>query len=229
MSRAYVEPSRHNAAALRLYERLGFVERPRPRHLDYYNKPTQKGMMEHFRTVAREGLPVVVYNIPGRTGVNMSPDTLISLARAEKNIVGVKESSGNLDQSSEVAAALGPDFSLLSGDDSLTLPILSVGGKGVISVLANIAPKDVAALCRAWKDGDVQKAQALHWKMFPLVKALFLEANPIPLKTAMGWLDLCSPEMRPPLAPMDKANQEKLEKALRAYGLLGAKRAHAAC
>ncbi len=195
----------------------------------YYNKPTQKGMTDHFRTVAREGLPVVVYNIPGRTGVNMLPETLIALARAEKNVVGVKESSGNLDQSSEVAAALGPGFSLLSGDDSLTLPILSVGGKGVISVLANIAPKDVAALCRAWKDGDVQKAQALHLKMFPLVKALFLESNPVPLKTAMGWLDLCSPEMRPPLAPMDKANQEKLEKALRAYGLLGAKRAHAAC
>lgn len=195
----------------------------------YYNKPTQRGMMDHFRAVAREGLPVVVYNIPGRTGVNMLPATLIDLARSEKNIVGVKESSGNIDQASEIVQALGPSFDVLSGDDSLTLPILSVGGKGVISVIANIIPKDVAALCAAWKKGDAAGARDLHLKMFPLVKVLFIETNPIPVKTAMGWLDLCPADLRLPLVPMEQANRDKLEKALRDYGLIGARRKHAAC
>jgi 4-hydroxy-tetrahydrodipicolinate synthase len=195
----------------------------------YYNKPTPRGLAEHFRAVARAAsLPLVIYNIPSRTGVNMAPSSIIELARSEKTIVGVKEASGNLDQASEIAAAL-PDFDVLSGDDSLTLPILSVGGKGVISVLANIAPRDVADLCAAWKAGDPARARALHAKMFPLVKALFLETNPIPLKTAMEWLGLCSSEMRLPLAPMEKPAAEKLEKALRAYGLLGPKPARAGC
>jgi 4-hydroxy-tetrahydrodipicolinate synthase len=196
----------------------------------YYNKPTQRGLVEHFRAVARHvDLPLIMYNVPGRTGVNMLPATVIEVARSEKNIVGIKEASGNLDQATEIAAELGPSFDVLSGDDSLTLPILAVGGKGVISVLANIAPKDVAELCAAWKKNDASRAQELHAKMFPLVKALFLETNPIPVKTAMGWLDLCSPDMRLPLVPMEKANAEKLEKALRAYGLLGRKPARAGC
>jgi 4-hydroxy-tetrahydrodipicolinate synthase len=196
----------------------------------YYNKPTQRGLIEHFRAVARAvPVPIIVYNVPGRTGVNMLPATVIELARAEKNVVGIKEASGSVDQSSEILQALGPSFDVLSGDDSLTLPLLSVGGKGVISVIANILPKDTAELCAAWKRGDVKRAQELHLKMFPLVKALFVETNPIPVKTAMGWLDLCAPEMRLPLVPMEKANQDKLEKALREYGLVGPRRRHAAC
>jgi 4-hydroxy-tetrahydrodipicolinate synthase len=196
----------------------------------YYNKPTVRGMIEHFRAIARATkLPLVLYNIPGRTGVNMPPAAVIELARSEKNIVGVKEASGNIDQSSEIVQALGDGFTVLSGDDSLTLPIMSVGGKGVISVLANIAPKDVADMCAAYLKGDLARAQELHLRAYPLVKSLFLETNPIPVKTAMAWLDLCSDEMRLPLVPMEEANRAKLEKALRAYGLLGAKRRHAAC
>jgi 4-hydroxy-tetrahydrodipicolinate synthase len=196
----------------------------------YYNKPTQRGLLEHFRAVARAvSLPLIPYNIPSRTGVNMLPATLVELARSEKNVAGVKEASGNIDQASEIVAALGTSFDVLSGDDSLTLPILSIGGKGVISVLANIAPKDVAALCAAWKSGDSAKARGLHLKMFSLVKALFIETNPIPVKTAMGWLQLCAPEVRLPLVSPEKSTQEQLEKALREYGLLGPKRKHAAC
>jgi 4-hydroxy-tetrahydrodipicolinate synthase len=196
----------------------------------YYNRPTQKGLFEHFRTLARTvPLPMIIYNIPGRTGVNVLPATLVDLARSEKNIVGVKEASANIDQSSELIRELGPSFDVLSGDDSLTLPILSVGGKGVISVLANIVPQDVAALCAAWKKGDAARALELHLKMFPLVKALFIETNPVPLKTAMGWLRMCSSEMRLPLTGMEKPNADKLEKALRDYGLLGPNRKHAAC
>jgi 4-hydroxy-tetrahydrodipicolinate synthase len=196
----------------------------------YYNKPTQRGMVEHFRAIAKAApLPLVVYNIPGRTGVNMLPSTLIELARAEKLVVGVKEASGNIDQASEIAQALGPSFDILSGDDSLTMPVLSVGGKGVISVVANLVPKDVAGLCGAWKDGDIARAQELHLKMFPLVKTLFIETNPIPAKTAMAWMGLCSDEMRLPLVAMEEANRAKLEKAMREYGLLAKKRKHAAC
>jgi 4-hydroxy-tetrahydrodipicolinate synthase len=188
----------------------------------YYNKPTQQGMIEHFRAVAREAiLPLVLYNIPGRTGVNMLPATVIELAKSEKNIVGIKESSGNLDQATEIVQALGPGFDVLSGDDSLTLPILSVGGKGVISVLANIVPRDVAEMVAAWKKGDVKRAQELHLKTYPLVKALFMETNPIPLKTAMDRLNMCGKEIRPPLFPMSMENEKKLEEVLRNYGLLG--------
>ncbi len=187
----------------------------------YYNKPTPKGLIEHFKAIAQAApLPIIVYNIPGRSGVNMLPATIIELARAEKNIVGVKEASGNIDQASELSAVLGPSFDILSGDDSLTLPIMSVGGKGVISVMANIAPKDVAELCSAWKAGNVARAQELHLKMYPLIKALFLETSPIPLKTAMGWMGLCSPEMRSPLGGMEKINENRLATALKNYGLV---------
>src|SRR5262245_19979383 len=136
---------------------------------------------------------------------------IVELARSEKNIVGIKEASGSVDQASEVIAALGPSFDVLSGDDSLTLPLMAVGAKGVISVVANILPKETAELCAAFRKGDVKRAQEIHWRMFPLVKALFIETNPIPIKTAMYWLDMCSKEMRLPLVPMEKANEDKLE------------------
>jgi 4-hydroxy-tetrahydrodipicolinate synthase len=196
----------------------------------YYNKPTPRGLVEHFRAVARAAdLPIILYNVPGRTGVNMLPATVIELARSEKNIVGIKEASGSLDQASEIAGALGDSFELLSGDDSLTLPLMSVGGKGVISVVANLVPKDVSALCAAGLRGDGVEARRLHHKLFPLVKAMFLESNPIPVKTAMGWLELCSPDLRAPLAPLEKSNEEKLERALRDYGLVSPRRKHPVC
>jgi 4-hydroxy-tetrahydrodipicolinate synthase len=196
----------------------------------YYNKPTQKGLFAHFSAVAQAvPLPIVLYNIPGRAGVNMLPATVVDLAKAHSNVVAIKEASGGIDQTSEILAAL-PDFTVLSGDDSLTLPLMAVGAKGVISVVANILPKDSAALCAAAKAGDWKKAREIHLKMFPLVKSLFIETNPIPVKTAMGWLDLCAPDLRLPLCPMEESAAKKLEGALRAYGgLLAPVRRHAAC
>lgn len=188
----------------------------------YYNKPTQRGMIEHFSLVARSvSLPMIIYNIPGRTGVNMLPATLLEIVRRNKNIVGVKESSANLDQVSEIACALQSraDFSILSGDDSLTLPILSVGGRGVISVLANISPRDVQDLCLAVEDGNLARAREIHVRTFPLTKALFLETNPAPIKTAMEALKMCSAEMRLPMCAVSPENKKEILKALSDYGL----------
>jgi 4-hydroxy-tetrahydrodipicolinate synthase len=188
----------------------------------YYNKPTQKGLYEHYSFIAKNvDIPIIIYNIPGRTGVNISPETIISLAKAHKNIIGVKEASGSIDQVSEIVRNTAElNFSVFSGDDSLTLPILAVGGKGVISVIANILPRDTHNLCEYWFRGDVKKAQELHLKMFHLVKALFIETNPIPIKAAMGMLGLCSDELRLPLVPMEEKNREKLYQALKNYGLV---------
>jgi 4-hydroxy-tetrahydrodipicolinate synthase len=188
----------------------------------YYNKPTQKGLYEHYSFIAKNvDIPIIIYNIPGRTGVNISPETIISLAKAHKNVIGVKEASGSIDQVSEIVRNTAElNFSVFSGDDSLTLPILAVGGKGVISVIANILPRDTHNLCEYWFKGDVKKAQELHLKMFPLVKALFIETNPIPIKAAMGMLGLCSDELRLPLVPMEEKNREKLYQALKNYGLV---------
>lgn len=189
----------------------------------YYNKPTQRGMIEHFSAVLQNvSLPIIIYNIPGRTGVNMTPSTLIQIAKRHKLVVGVKEASGILDQSTEIAVGLKDrtDFSILSGDDSLTLPIMSVGGKGVISVLANIVPKDVAELCSSYLGGNSKRAQELHFKMYPLVKALFIETNPEPIKTAMEILGLCSSEMRLPMCAISEDSKKKLTAELKNYGLI---------
>lgn len=187
----------------------------------YYNKPTQKGMFEHFTAVAKAAdIPIIIYNIPGRTGVNMLPATVIQTARANKNIIGIKESTGNIDQTTEIVAVLGDSFDVLSGDDSLTLPIMACGGKGVISVAANIVPKDIAAMCKAWEYGNTKSALQYHLKLYPLIKALFIETNPIPLKTAMEMMELCSAEMRLPMCSMEEANRAKLKSALESYGLL---------
>lgn len=186
----------------------------------YYNKPTQKGMFEHFTAVAKAAdIPIIIYNIPGRTGVNMLPATVIQTARANKNIIGIKESTGNIDQTTEIVAALGDSFDVLSGDDSLTLPIMACGGKGVISVAANIVPKDIAVMCKEWKDGNTKSALQYHLKLYPLIKALFIETNPIPLKTAMEMMGLCGSEMRLPMCSMEEANRTKLKAALQSYGL----------
>ncbi|MBI4322164.1 MAG: 4-hydroxy-tetrahydrodipicolinate synthase [Chloroflexi bacterium] len=187
----------------------------------YYNKPTQEGLFLHFQAVARAtGLPLILYNVPGRTSVNLLPDTVARLAQIE-NVVGIKEACGNVEQISTVVKLCGPDFAVLSGDDALTLPILAVGGVGVISVAANVAPKPVADLCAAFLSGDVKRAQELHYQLFDLFRAMFYETNPIPVKTAAGLMGLCSGEMRLPLCPMAEGNQRKLKEVLSVFGLLG--------
>ncbi len=186
----------------------------------YYNKPSQKGLHLHFKAVADSvKIPIVLYNIQSRTGVNIETSTLARIAKGSKNVVAVKEASGSLDQMSQVHRAC-PDIDLISGDDALTLPVLAIGGTGVISVVANIAPKDVADMVAAFFAGDIGKARELHYRLLPLVKAMFIETNPIPVKTAAGMLGMCSGEMRLPLCEMEDNNRKALEKALRDYGLL---------
>jgi 4-hydroxy-tetrahydrodipicolinate synthase len=187
----------------------------------YYNRPTQKGLYLHFKAIADAvEIPIILYNIASRTGVNIEPETIAQLAKDCKNIVAVKEASGSLDQMSRVKALCPASFELLSGDDSLTLPVLSIGGTGIISVVSNIIPKDMADMVAAFEKGDIKKAQSLHYKMLPLIKAIFIETNPIPVKTAMGLMGLCEPDLRLPMCPMSPENLEKLKKALKDYGLL---------
>lgn len=187
----------------------------------YYNRPTQKGLYLHFKAIAESvEIPIILYNIPSRTGVNIEPETVARLAKECKNIVGIKEASGSLEQMARIKALCGPDFDLLSGDDSLTLPVLAIGGTGVISVVANIVPKDVSEMISEFEKGNLKRSQDIFYKLLPLVKAMFMETNPIPVKTAMGLLGLCEPEVRLPLCSMSDENLEKLKKALRDYGLL---------
>ncbi|MDP2923301.1 MAG: 4-hydroxy-tetrahydrodipicolinate synthase [Candidatus Omnitrophota bacterium] len=187
----------------------------------YYNRPTQKGLYEHFKAIAQcADIPMILYNIASRTGVNIEPETIAKLAKDCKNIVGVKEASGNLEQMSRIKLLCGPKFDLLSGDDALTLPVLGIGGTGVISVVANIVPKDVAELVSTFEKGNLKKAQEIHYKILPLIKAIFIETNPIPVKTAMGLMGLCEPDLRLPMCAMSEENLAKLKKALKDYGLL---------
>jgi 4-hydroxy-tetrahydrodipicolinate synthase len=187
----------------------------------YYNKPTQEGLYRHFRAVAESvAIPVVLYNIQSRTAINVETDTLARLARDVKNIVGVKEASGSLDQMSQVIAACGPDFSVLSGDDNITLPLLAIGGSGVVSVIANIVPRETAELVHAALDGDWKRARELHYRLFPLARAAFLETNPIPIKEAMAMAGMLEPEFRLPMCRMSDANREKLRAILKPYGLI---------
>ncbi|MFH1441812.1 MAG: 4-hydroxy-tetrahydrodipicolinate synthase [Candidatus Omnitrophota bacterium] len=187
----------------------------------YYNRPTQKGLYEHFKAIARAvNIPIVLYNIASRTGVNIEPETISRLAADCPNIVAVKEASGNLEQMSRVKALCPKNFDLLSGDDALTLPLLSIGGRGVISVVANIVPKEAAQLVAEFEKGNISKARQIHYKLLPLIKAMFIETNPIPVKTAMGILGMCEPGLRLPMCEMSAENLEKLKKALKEYGLL---------
>ena len=184
----------------------------------YYNKPTQEGLYRHYKALA-EGvdIPIVVYNVPSRTGVSISPETVARLGEF-KNVVAIKEASGSLDQVSDILRLC--KITVLSGDDSLTLPILSLGGKGVVSVAANIVPGDTARLVDSFLKGDTSGAVRLHHKLFPLCKAMFIETNPIPVKTAMRLLGRLNGELRMPLCEMSKENETRLGKALRDYGLL---------
>ena len=187
----------------------------------YYNKPTQEGLYRHFRAVAESvAIPILVYNIQSRTAVNVETDTLVRLVRDVASVAGVKEASGSLDQMSQVIAACGPDFSVLSGDDNITLPLLAIGGSGVVSVIANIVPRETADLVHAALDGDWKRARDLHYRLFPLARAAFLETNPIPIKEAMAMAGMLEPEFRLPMCRMSDANREKLRAILTPYALV---------
>jgi 4-hydroxy-tetrahydrodipicolinate synthase len=187
----------------------------------YYNKPTQEGLHAHFRVVARETrLPVMLYNIPGRCGVNVAPATIARVAKDCPNVVAVKEAAGSLDQVSEILSLTPPSFTVMSGDDSLTLPMMAVGARGVVSVLANVAPKETQALCDLFAKGEIKKARALHLKLFPLIKALFVETNPIPVKAALEMMGLCRAEPRLPLTPLSAAARPALKKSLKEFKLI---------
>ncbi len=186
----------------------------------YYNRPTQKGLYLHFKEIAKAvDIPIIVYNIASRTGVNIEPETFAKLAEI-KNIIGVKESSGSLEQMARIKKVCPKEFLLISGDDALTLPVMAIGGVGIISVVANIIPRDVADMTAAFAKGDLNKARDLHYKMLPLVKAVFIETNPIPVKTAMGLMKLCEPDMRLPLCEMMPENKEKLVREMKEYRLI---------
>jgi 4-hydroxy-tetrahydrodipicolinate synthase len=185
----------------------------------YYNKPTQEGFYQHFKAIAEEvDLPVVLYNIPGRCGAGMTPETVARLAELE-NIVAIKEATGSLDQASEIATRC--DITIISGDDSLTLPLASIGGKGVISVVANIVPADVKAMTDLILEGDLVSARQWHKKLFTLCKSMLtLATNPIPIKAAMAILNMCSDELRLPMTPLEENKKVILEQTLKDYGLL---------
>ena len=187
----------------------------------YYNKPTQEGLFQHFRDIARQTkLPIVLYSIPGRCGIEIGVDTVQRLTHACRNIVGIKEAGGSCDRVSHLRATLGPRFEILSGDDSLTLPFLAVGADGVISVASNVAPREVAQMVRAFAAGDARRAMRLHAKLYPLFKDLFIESNPVPVKAALAMMGLVEEEYRLPLVPMGTMNRAKLRNTLRDCGFL---------
>ncbi len=186
----------------------------------YYNKPTQKGLYLHFKAIAESvDIPIILYNIASRTGVNIEPETFARLAEI-KNIIGVKEASGSLEQMSKIKKMCPKDFLLISGDDALTLPVMAIGGVGVISVVANIVPRDVADMCDSFARGDLARARELHYKLLNRTKSMFIETNPIPVKTALGLMKKCSPELRLPMCEMMPENKEKLVKAMKEYKLI---------
>jgi 4-hydroxy-tetrahydrodipicolinate synthase len=181
----------------------------------YYNKPSQEGLFRHFKTIAdATALPIMLYNIPGRCGVDIVSDTVTRLAKECRNIVTIKEASGSVERVSELRVRLPESFTILSGDDSLTLPFMSVGAVGVVSVASNLFPAEVCALVRAYECGDAKLALNLHRKMFPLFKDLFIEPNPVPVKTALGWRGAMSGEVRLPLCEMSEVNQARLRNTL---------------
>ena len=186
----------------------------------YYNKPTQEGLYQHFKKVTDSvDIPVILYNVPGRTGVNMLPSTVARL-RTIKNIVGIKEATGDLKQISELIRLCGRDFDVISGDDFTTLPMLAIGGTGAISVTTNIVPADAAAMFDNFFAGKREEALTYHFKMEPLHSFMFIETNPIPVKTSLALMGKIAEEFRLPLCPMADANKDKLKKALKDYGLI---------
>jgi 4-hydroxy-tetrahydrodipicolinate synthase len=187
----------------------------------YYNKPTQEGLFQHFKAIAEAtDLPVVLYSIPGRCGIEIGLETVKRLADACPTIVGIKEASGNADRVSALRAVMGERFTILSGDDSLTLPFMAVGAHGVISVASNVIPKEVSQMVQAFASGKAGLALKLHAKCYPLFKDLFIETNPVPAKAALAMLGLCEEEYRLPLVPMSPKNRELLKATLKASGVL---------
>jgi 4-hydroxy-tetrahydrodipicolinate synthase len=184
----------------------------------YYNKPSQEGLFRHFQAIAQStAAPIMLYNIPGRCAVDIGPDTVERLAMDCANIVAIKEAGGSVDRVSELRARLPEAFTILSGDDSLTLPFLSVGAVGVVSVASNLFPAEVVNLVQAFRAGDTKSAQDQHLKMLPIFKDLFIEPNPVPVKTALSWRGVMSAECRLPLCEMTAANQARLRKTLDAF------------
>jgi len=186
----------------------------------YYNKPTQEGLYQHYKTVASNTrIPIVVYNVPSRTSVNLLPETVARLAELP-TIKGIKEATGDLKQCAKVLQLCGDKITVLSGDDFTVLPLLAVGGMGVISVTSNVAPGDMAGMCNAFFAGDLAQARALHYKMWPLMEAMFFETNPTPAKTALKMMGKITGEVRQPLCPLSEANEDKLRQVMQKYGLI---------
>lgn len=187
----------------------------------YYNKPTPDGLVAHFKAIAKEvSIPMIVYNVPGRTSLNVLPETMARLFKEIPDVVGCKEATGNLKQVSEVYEYCGPDFQLLSGDDFTVLPLLTVGGCGVISVVSNLVPDQMAGMCEAFFAGNLEDARKLHFKMMPLSRAMFIETNPIPVKTSLALMGKMELELRLPLVELKPENKTKLEAVLRSDGLI---------
>jgi 4-hydroxy-tetrahydrodipicolinate synthase len=185
----------------------------------YYNKPTQEGLFQHYRAIAdRTKLPIVLYNVPGRTGCNIEPATVVRLA-ALPNIVGIKEASGNMTQMAEIASIVPPEFILLSGDDALALPLMAVGGRGVISVVSNLVPAETVQMVEAAERGDYAAARRWHQKLFPLMQVNFVESNPIPVKFASAKMGLCEEVYRLPMVAPRGSSQEKIVAVLKAFGM----------
>ncbi len=186
----------------------------------YYNKPTQEGLYRHYKLIAESvDMPMILYNVPGRTAVNLLPSTVARLMEC-KNIIAIKEATGDMKQSSELIRLCGDRITVLSGDDFTTLPQLSLGGRGSVSVTANIAPKDSAEMINAWERGDIAKARELHYKLEPLNYAMFIETNPIPVKTSLSFMGKIKEEFRLPLCEMSSANKENLRKVLVNAGII---------
>ncbi len=186
----------------------------------YYNKPTQKGLYLHYKTIAESvDIPIILYNVPSRTGISISPETVAELSKI-KNIVGIKEASGNFDQIYKIISLVDKDFVVLSGDDALTLPIIAVGGKGVISVAANIFPKEMSTMVKYALNGQIEKAREIHYKLYPIFKVLFIETNPIPVKTSLSLMGMIKQEWRLPLTPPSDENFQKIKETLKKYGVI---------
>ncbi|HET7694678.1 MAG TPA: 4-hydroxy-tetrahydrodipicolinate synthase [Vicinamibacterales bacterium] len=187
----------------------------------YYNKPTPEGLYQHYRAIAEAvGLPIVVYNVPGRTGCNVDPATLVRLSTIP-NIVGVKEASGNVTQMCEICASVPADFIVLSGDDALTLPLMAIGGRGIVSVASNEIPSEMSRMVELAERGDFAGARALHQRLMPLLQVNFIESNPIPVKSAMAILGLLEEVYRLPMVPPRPASKQKIEAVLQALGITG--------
>lgn len=186
----------------------------------FYNKTTQKGLVAHYAAICEQvHIPIIVYNVPSRTGLNVLPATMREILDVCENVVGIKEASGNIEQMVNLAAMC-PGLDIYSGNDDHILPVLSVGGRGVISTIANVVPSEVHNLCMAFFAGKLDIARKLQFSLLPIWRAAFCETNPIPIKTMMGMMDLCSPELRLPLVPPTPEDEEKMRKALKDFGLI---------